>query len=134
MDQIRAATAEFLTHTQNRLSPQEKKDLQVLAKTNGTTTYYLYLRELVYKKQLFLAVPPELAQYLEYLHTAQTMGMDRVTHEAKELAFRIKLNLARDTPSIPLLTLCRSNTTSTFCFASPISRPPNMKCATSRRG
>jgi len=94
MEQIRAATADFLTQTQGRLSPQEKKDLQLLAKNQGTATYYLYLRDLVYKKQLFLAVPPALAQYLEYIHTAQTMGMDRVTHEAKELAFRIELHLA----------------------------------------
>jgi len=95
MEQIRAATAEFLTQTQNRLSPEEKKDLQLLAKSQGTATYYLYLRDLVYKKQLFLAVPPELAQYLEYIHTAQTMGMDRVVHEAKELAFRLKMKLAQ---------------------------------------
>ncbi len=94
MDQVRAATASFLTQIQSNLSAQEKADLKLLAKNNGTTTYYLYLRELIYKKQLFLAVPPELAQYLEYIHTAQTMGMDRVIHEAKELAFRIKLRLA----------------------------------------
>ena len=34
---------------------------------------------------------------MEFIHTAQTMGMDRVTHEAKELAFRIKLRLAAST-------------------------------------
>jgi len=96
MDQIRTATAGFLTQAQDRFTAQERKDLQALAKNKGATTYYLYLRELIYKKQLFLAVPPELAEYLEYLHTAQTMGMDRVVHEARELAFQIKLDLARD--------------------------------------
>jgi len=96
MEQVRSATAEFLTQIQSRLSPEEKKNLQLLAKKSETTVYYLYLRDLIYRKQLFLAAPPELAQYLEYLHTAQTMGMDQVTHEAKELAFKIKLSLARD--------------------------------------
>jgi len=58
MDQIREATAEFLTQIQGQLKPEEKKDLQLLAKTKATTTYYLYLRDVIYKKQLFLAVPP----------------------------------------------------------------------------
>ena len=96
IDQIRAATSEFLTQTQGLLSAEEKMDLKSLAKNGSTTPYYLYMRDLVYKKQLFLAVPPELAQYLEYIHTAQTMGMDRVTHEARELAFQIKLRLAHE--------------------------------------
>ena len=97
MEKIRSATADFLTQIQGNLTAEEKANLKTLAKNSGTAPYYLYLRELVYKKQLFMAVPPELAQYMEYIHTAQTMGMDRVTHEARELAFRIKLGLAHST-------------------------------------
>ena len=58
MDQIRAATAEFLTQTQGLLSAEEKNDLRLLAKHGSTTPYYLYIRDLVLsRKKLFLAVP-----------------------------------------------------------------------------
>src|SRR5262249_36017837 len=76
------ATADFFAQSSTYLSAEEKKNLGVLAKQTDPTAYYLYVRELVYKHQLFLAVPPELASYLEYLHTARTLGMDRVLHEA----------------------------------------------------
>jgi SAM-dependent methyltransferase len=95
IEQIRAANTEFLNGVQGQLSAEEKSNLKVLAKGSGTSAYYLYLRDLVYKKQLFLAVPPELAQYMEYIHTAQTMGMDRVLFEAKELAYQEEVVLAQ---------------------------------------
>ena len=127
MDEIRSATSEFLTQTQGQLTPQEKADLKLLAKKEGTSTYYLYLRELIYKNNLYLAVPPALAQYLEYIHTAQTMGMDKVTHEAKELAFQIKLHLAHESQE---KTSSRSSTISIFFSVSRTCRPQNMRFET----
>jgi hypothetical protein len=91
---LHTATVEFFNRTLSYLSAQDKKNLMFLAQQTENTSYYLYVRELIYKYQLFMAVPPELAGYLEYLHTQQTMGFDRVLHEAQELAFQIKLRLS----------------------------------------
>jgi len=93
-ESLRAKTSEFITGVQGQLSAEEKKNLQVLAKAQGLTTYYLYLRELVYAHQLFLGVPPELAQYMEYVHTVETLGLDRVLDEARKLAFQLEKRLA----------------------------------------
>ncbi|HVO32747.1 MAG TPA: hypothetical protein VMU17_02460, partial [Elusimicrobiota bacterium] len=91
---LRAATAQFLGQAQSALTPEEKANLTVLAKQSDSSAYYLYMRDLVYDRQLFLAVPPELAHYLEYMHTTQTAGLDQILEETQELAFRIKLSLA----------------------------------------
>jgi len=103
MDQTRASTRAFLSKTQTRFSAEEKKNLEVLAKSADNQPYFLYLRELVYKHQLFGAISPELAQHLEFVHTLSTAGMVRVFFEAKELAFRLQLTLAKEQPVRNLL-------------------------------
>jgi hypothetical protein len=45
----------------------------------------------------------ELAKHLEYLHTAQTMGFDRVTYEAQELAFKIKMRVSQNSAERDLI-------------------------------
>lgn len=102
-DQLRQLTAEFLTQVADHLSAEERATLAVLAKKQGTSAYYGYLRDLIYQHQLFMAVPLELAKHLEYLHTAQTMGFDRVTYEAQELAFKIKMRAAQTSPERDLI-------------------------------
>ncbi len=92
---LRQATADFLTAAQNYLSSQEKKNLSILAKQQAPLPYYLYLRDLVYKHQLFLAIPPQLARYLEFVHTNQSLGTDRVVFQAKELAQELKRRAAK---------------------------------------
>jgi len=88
-------TTDFLAQVQDRLSVAEKATLALLAKKEGTNAYYAYLRDLIYQHDLFIAVPLELAKHLEYLHTVQTSGFDRVLQEAEELAYRTKQHLAR---------------------------------------
>ncbi len=103
MDQVRSETAQFLSNIQGHLSPEEKANLKLLAKNQGNSAYYLYVRDLIYQKNLYLAVPLELGQYLEYSHTVQSMGMDRVIFEARELAFEIQLHLAGPGPAADLV-------------------------------
>jgi len=93
-DALRSLTAQFLTTAASYFSLQERKNLSVLAKAPDNTPYDLYLRELIYQHQLFLAAPPELARHLEYVHTVETLGLDQVVHQANELAFRIKSRIA----------------------------------------
>jgi len=90
-ERLRQLTRQFLTQVADHLSPEERATLAALAKKQGLDIYYGYLRDLIYKHQLFMAVPMELAKYLEYRHTAQSLGFDQVTHEADELAFRVKM-------------------------------------------
>ena len=40
-----------------------------------------------------MSVPLDLAQYLEYLHTAQTSEIDQVLFEAQALAYQVELQL-----------------------------------------
>jgi len=94
-DQMRASVVSFLQEAHPRFSGEERKNLEILGKGKEAHPYFLYLRELIHKHKLFLAVPPALAQHLEYIHTVESLGMDRVLFEAQELAFRIKLETAR---------------------------------------
>src|SRR5262249_37331313 len=59
---------------------------------------YEYLRVLIQRHGLYLAVPPELAQSLESLHVAGSRAMEAVIHDQEELAYRVKLELARRDP------------------------------------
>jgi len=93
-DGLHHATEQFLSQALEMLSPEEKRNLQILAKLSDHTPYYLYIRDIIYKHQLFLAAPTELAAYLEYLHVRETQGMDRIIYEARELAFQIKHQVA----------------------------------------
>ena|GEM_PF-6891592 len=93
-DALRMKTTEFIRSIQESLSTEERADLALYAK-GSTTLYYQYLYDLVYKHQLFLVIPPELANYLEYVHTSQTAGMDQVLFEARELSFLVKKHLAK---------------------------------------
>ena len=93
-ERVRGWVTEFLTNVANRLSATEKKNLSVLAKMPNSAPYFLYMRDLVYEHQLFLAAPPELAGYLEYMHTVQTAGFDRVLYEARELGFLLEKTTA----------------------------------------
>jgi hypothetical protein len=92
---LRVTTTQFLSQAETYLTGEEKANLKVLANQSDISVYYLYMRELVYQHHLFLAVPPELAHYLEYVHTEQTMGIDRILQESQELGFRIKISLAK---------------------------------------
>ncbi len=92
---LRAATAQFLSDGRGYFSGEEKANLSVLSKQTDSTPYYMYLRELLYQHQLFLAVTPDLAHYLEYVYTTQTAGMDQILESTHELAFHIKVALAR---------------------------------------
>jgi len=102
-EQLRSATAEFLTHAQGYFSVDERQILVSLAKKSSTTDYYLYLRDLVYKHQLFLAAPVELSRYLEFVHVSESMGMDHVLHDVQELAFRLEMQTANDGPEKDLV-------------------------------
>ncbi len=92
---LRGQISELLKETYGYITDEERKNLTMLARQSDPSSYYMYLRDVVYNHQLFSAVPPELARYMEYLHTSQSVGMDRLLHEANELSFLIKLRLAR---------------------------------------
>jgi hypothetical protein len=93
-DLLRSQSLEFLKQSSHFFSANEKTLLSSLAKQPDTTAYYNYLRDLIYSHQLFMTVPLDLAKYLEYLHTTQTARLDRVLHEAQELAVQIKMQAA----------------------------------------
>lgn len=95
-EQIRASVFSFLQNVHHQFSAQERKHLEILGKTGDAAPYFLYLRDLIHTHQLFLAVPPLLARYLEYRHTVETSEIQQVLFEADELAFEAKRHAAAD--------------------------------------
>lgn len=93
---LRQNVLSFLQSVSDQLTPAERQNLEILGKSQQSQPYFLYMRDLIYAKNLFLAVPQDLARHLEYIHTVSTMGMDRILFEAHEYAYRVKKAMAGD--------------------------------------
>lgn len=102
-DALRLLTQQFLMEAQARFNGQERQILKTLGNGENATNYFLYLRELVHKHKLFMAVPLELGRYMEWLYLARSGGMDQVQHDAKEWAFDLKLAAAKEGPETDLV-------------------------------